>query len=292
MKPLLAHTYEPRLVSFPCYVQPKFNGIRALYQNGSFQSRDELPWNAGVLRHLSDQLLNLFDPSVVLDGELYYHGWPLQRINGAVAINRREPNEDTLEVDYMIYDQVNFTQPFDERFAFVSETLETHIPTAGLGSPRASTTMKATTLEEVDKFYAFCVDHKFEGIMYRLGDCPYTLPKQNEGMLRGNVRSRARMLSDKNNRTWHLIKRKDWQDGEFLITGLVEGEGKRQNMVGALELITRTGAPFRCGTGFTEDQAIRWWDNNALVVGHFAKIQFLVYSDDGIPMNNSLIQIL
>ena len=294
MKPLLAHTYEPRLVSFPCYVQPKFNGVRALYQNGAFQSRDELPWTPGVLNHLAVQLLELFGPEVVLDGELYHHGWPLQRINGAVAINRREPNEDTIQVDYFVYDQVRFDLPFVERFTEVSEKLKSIVPSPELGSPCAATTIQVETLEQVNKFYALCVDQKFEGIMYRLGDCPYTVPKQSTSItsLIGNPRSRARALSDKDNRTWHLIKRKDWQDNEFLITGLVEGEGKRTSMVGAIELIARNGKSFRCGTGFTEDEAIRWWDNQALIVGHFAKIQYLVLSSDGIPMNNSLIQIL
>lgn len=291
MKPLLAHTYESRLIYFPCYVQPKFNGIRALYQNGSFQSRDELPWNAGVLRHLSDQLLNLFDSSVVLDGELYHHGWPLQRINGAVAINRREPNEDTIQVDYFVYDQVRFDLPFGERFAEISAKLNTIEALVERGSPCAATTILVSDVATVNSFYAMCVDQKFEGIMYRLGDCPYTLPKQPLGTLRGG-RNNARALSDKNNRTWHLIKRKDWQDDEFLITGIVEGEGKRSSMVGAIELIARNGRSFRCGTGFTEDQAITWWNTPALIVGHFAKIQYLVLSDLGIPMNNSLIQIL
>lgn len=292
MKPLLAHTYEPRLVSFPCYIQPKFNGIRALYQNGSFQSRDELPWNPGVLAHLSKQLLELFPTTTVLDGELYYHGWPLQRINGAVAINRREPNSDTILVDYMVYDQVDFRRSFVDRFSEVSERLQGQGNLEGLGSPRASTTVEVSSIQEVDSFYAKCVAEKFEGIMYRLGDCPYTYPKQSQSPLLGNPLSRARALSDKNNRTWHLIKRKDWQDDEFLITGLIEGEGKRHGMVGALELRARNDETFYCGTGFTEDEAVRWWDNPHLVKGSYAKIQYLVLSDSGIPMNNSLIQII
>ena len=77
--------YEPHRVTYPCYVQPKLNGIRALYQNGNFQSRDQLPFPPGLLNHLSSPLQSAFDPSVILDGELYVHGWPLQRINAAVT---------------------------------------------------------------------------------------------------------------------------------------------------------------------------------------------------------------
>jgi len=292
MKPILAHVYEPRLVSFPCYVQPKFNGVRALYQNGMFQSRDEFPWNSDLLDHLAKPLLELFGPDVVLDGELYRHGWPLQRINGAIAVNRRERNEDTLQIDYIIYDQVKYNVPFIERFNEISELLNWHIPVAGLGAPRAATTLLAKSVKDVDSFYAMCVNEKFEGIMYRLGECPYTYPKQSHSPLIGNQLSRARALSDKNNRTWHLLKRKDWQDGEFKITGVIEGEGKRQHMTGALQLSTHDNQTFFCGTGFTESQAEAWFQHPETIIGRFAKIQFLVYSDAGIPMNNSLIHII
>jgi len=288
MKPILAHTYTPRLITFPCYVQPKFNGIRALYQNGCFQSRDELPWNPTVLAHLAQPLLELFGPATVLDGELYCHGWPLPRINGAIAINRLEPNADTIKVGYYVYDQVDYATSFVDRFAQVSEKIQA----AKSEIIFAATTMEAKNVVEVETFYALCVAQGFEGIMYRLGDCPYTQPKQAPSKLLGNRNSRAAFLSDKNNRTWHLIKRKDWQDAEFLIVGLVEGEGKRANMTGSIELQTASGKTFFCGTGFSESDAVRWWENRALVVGHWAKIQYLVLSPYGIPLNNSLIQIL
>jgi len=115
MKPLLAHIYEPRRVTYPCYLQPKLNGIRALYQGGHFQSRDQLPFPNGLLSHLAEPLLRLFGPEVILDGELYVHGWPLQRINAAVTPVRQQPTEDTLKVEYHVFDVVDFEKSFEER---------------------------------------------------------------------------------------------------------------------------------------------------------------------------------
>lgn len=273
MKPLLAHIYEPHRVSYPCYVQPKLNGVRALYQDGCFQSRDGIPWNSTVLRHLWEPLKSVFDPSIVLDGELYVHGWPLQRINGAVTPVRNAPNEDTIRVEYHIFDVVSFTKPFIERIKILPREV------------CQVSTFEALSAGHVDFYYNEFVKSGYEGLIYRLGDCPYTLPKQINPQ-----RTRLKYLSDQNNRVWHLLKRKDWQDDEFEIISVEEGEGKRSNMVGALVMKTRAGKVFKTGTGLSDGEAIEYFQNPPL--GRFAKIKFLVYSDEGIPMNSSIIAIL
>lgn len=276
MKPLLAHIYSDSRwdENTPCYVQPKLNGVRALYQNGHFQSRDEMPWNDGVLAHLAEPLKQIFDPFTILDGELYVHGWPLQRINGAIAINRKEPNEETVQVEYHIFDRVNYFLPFHERRLQLLEKVGLLIHPWIKLVP----TMRSRTKSESDLHYSRFVANSYEGMMYRLGDCPYTKPSAGRG------------VSDKNNRTWHLLKRKDWQDDEFTIIDTEEGEGKRRNMVGALILETHAGKRFRSGTGLSDGEAVHMWEHSP--VGRKAKIKFLVYSNDGIPMNSSILCIL
>lgn len=170
MKPLLAHVYSPHRVTYPCYVQPKLNGIRALYQNGRFQSRDQQPFPPGLLQHLAEPLSNIFDPSVILDGELYVHGWPLQRINGAVTPIRQEANEDTVKIEYHVFDTVDFTKSFEERFvkAFL----------LGGGLIQKVLTKFVLNEDEANILYATWVSQGYEGCIYRLGTCPYTIPKQ------------------------------------------------------------------------------------------------------------------
>jgi len=78
MIPMLAKTLGPKFSSYPCYVQPKLNGVRALYQRGqdtfwTFQSRDEKTWKTEVLAHIGNELCSLELGSVILDGELYVH---------------------------------------------------------------------------------------------------------------------------------------------------------------------------------------------------------------------------
>jgi ATP-dependent DNA ligase len=305
MKPLLAHTYEPHRISYPCYVQPKLNGIRALYQNGRFQSRDGIPFSAGLLDHIAKPLLGLFSHETILDGELYVHGWPLQRINGAVTPVRQTPIEDTLQVQYHIFDKVNYNLPFIERYEAVYTT-----PAVAFGVE----TKLVNSAAEADALYAYWVAAGYEGMMYRLGDCPYTVPKQEfnkqdfgrwtERFHHSNPRSR--FLSDKDNRAWHLIKRKDWQDDEFKCFGVIEGEGKYAGSLGALQCYAtgqakhykeagpfttmETLLPFSVGSGLTDSERNHYWQNPP--INRLIKVKYLCLSSDGIPLNPTILTIL
>ena len=305
MKPLLAHIYEPHRVTYPCYVQPKLNGIRALYQNGHFQSRDQLPFPSGLLQHLVTPLLSVFDPSVILDGELYVHGWPLQRINAAVTPVRQRPTEDTLKVEYHVFDVVDFGKEFSRRFVnteldhlrdiffnfrgkFVCQGV-TKVPT-----------WHAKNEEKANEWYADFVSLGYEGMMYRLGDCPYTVPKQPAEygpkgstwkVLDNNSNKwRTPFLSDKNNRCWHLLKRKDWQDDEYNCVGVQEGEGKYKGMTGAFICLTPEGKTFTVGSGVTDSERIHYWEHPP--INQLIKVKYLVLSSDGIPLNPTILAVL
>lgn len=282
---MLAHVYRPDL--WPrdnkVFVQPKLNGVRALYQNGNFQSRDEIPWPPGKLQHIADVLKEVFSPQLILDGELYVHGWLLQRINQAVAVNSPKISEDTLKVQFHIFDRVGYTSSFWNRFEIVWNEREfltkTHVSVV-------NTTLVANQTE-ADQFFITQSKLGYEGIMYRLGDCPYTTPKQ--------PRYGNKFFSDKNNRTWHLLKRKGWLDGEFECVGIEEGEGKRSGMVGAF--LCRTGSlvmdpTFKVGSGLDEADAKRYFENPTEAVGHLIKVKYLCLTRDGKPFNPTVMAVL
>ena len=288
MKPMLAHVWEPHRVTYPCYVQPKFNGVRALYQNGRFQSREEIPWGEKVLAHIAEDLKKQFGEGTVLDGELYRHGWPLQKIAGAVSVARSEPSEDTLGIQYMIFDRVDFNKSFEDRFPYAPGSIE----------PNFSIAMTKLCPDEpsVNSFYSHMVAQGFEGIMYRLGDCPYTVPKQERDGAApyDNIATRGRFLSDKNNRTWHLLKRKAWQDGEYEVVSIEEGVGKRQGKVGAFKcgVLGHVAKFFRVGSGLSDHEASHYFLHPELVLGRKIKVKFLTLTEDGIPFNPTFEQLL
>lgn len=282
MKPLLAHIYEPHRVSYPCYVQPKLNGIRALYQDGHFQSRDEVPFPTGLLDHLAQPLRATFGPEVILDGELYVHGWPLQRINAAVTPVRQTPTEDTLLVEYHVFDVVDFGKSFIDRQTILHPLFH------NIGQIRKVETVSVTE-HSADLLYAKWVSQGYEGMMYRLGRCPYTVPKQPVGN-RAAMSARTPFLSDKSNRCWHLLKRKDWQDDEFRCVGWNYGEGKYANMVGALICITPQGKQFTVSSGLTDEQRRNFVKTPP--TSKLIKVRYLMFSTEGLPLNPTIECIL
>jgi DNA ligase-1 len=283
MKPLLAHQYEPHRINYNerVWLQPKLNGVRALSQGGFFQSRDELPWEPGVLQHLSAFMRDAFPSDWVLDGELYVHGWPLQRINGAIAVNRKNGRDDSSQVEYHIFDRVSWQQNFEERFF-------TMMQYKGLFSSDTPVKIVETVLvsseDDANDFYATQVARGYEGIMYRLGDCPYTRPKQEGGS------GRSKFLSDKNNRVWHMLKRKDWHDDEFECIGVDEGLGKRAGKAGALVCKLSNGKTFGVGSGLTDAEAEHYLSDPP--VGRKIRVKYLCLTSDGIPFNPTVIAVL
>lgn len=290
MKPLLAHIYEPHRVDYSSgvWLQDKLNGVRALSQDGYFQSRDELPWPKDMLAHLSNWMKQMFPSDWILDGELYVHGWPLQRINQAVAVNAtvRGANEDTPKVEYHIFDRVSYNLTFEERYW---NMVVSKMGLIGNGIPiKFVRTVKVYNEWDANDFYTTAINKKYEGIMYRIGSCTYTRPKQERVGISTNRRSRY--LSDKHNRVWHMLKRKDWQDNEFVCVRVEEGEGKRRGMVGAFICEAGGGHFFGVGSGLTEQEATHYYEHPP--VGQRIKVKYLCLTSDGIPFNPTVIAVL
>lgn len=300
IRPLLAHIYDPARVTYPCHVQPKLNGIRALYQNGRFQSRDLIPFPANLLKHLAEPLRQTFSPEVILDGELYVHGWPLQRINAAVTPVRQQPTEDTFNVAYHIFDVVDYTKSFEERVTILKSADDKRSFQLNWF---AVPTWQVPNETNANGMYSHFVGQNYEGMMYRLGDCPYTVPKQEKSTLQnwvhdkinkegfGTLKTKSKFLSDKDNRCWLLLKRKDWQDDEFECYGVEEGEGKLHGTLGAIvyrhkdgrDLFDKFGKRPTVGSGLTDSQRHYYWQNPP--IGKLIKVKYLVLSKDGIPLN-------
>lgn len=301
---MLARTLGPKFSQWPAYVQPKLNGIRALYQNGTFQSRDEKVWKYNVLAHITKEFQDsnidfvLGNPPgqriLILDGELYFHSWRLQRINSAIAVNRHDPTHDTLSVEFHVFDVVNPKLPFSERYLPIANLLRE----ANLPHIRAVDTTMVHDREQLERYFELCVRDGFEGAMVR----PDGMYEFGEHMGRGGTLTQYRSKT--------LWKYKSWEDGEFVCVGTTQGEGKADIGVGAL-VLSRTGADqlkrdwsledviqfsmrpnesFKVGTGLTDEDRIAFAENPP--IGKLVKIRYLCLTEDGIPFNPSFLAVL
>jgi len=82
-------------IKFPCYGQPKINGVRcfAIFENDKVVLKSKSGLVYSVLEHIEEELKPLFihfistypNKEIILDGELYIHGYILSDIKSAVT---------------------------------------------------------------------------------------------------------------------------------------------------------------------------------------------------------------
>lgn len=269
MKPMLAKKYneQKHKLDYPLFVQPKLNGVRALYSQGQFQSRDEHLWRDECLQYQRLSLRGLPN-NVILDGELYRHGWSLQKINSSVSVNRLEDNALTHEVRYCIFDCVittDLSMPFGERFQYLKAIKDD----MGLALHLVSTHYVRSELE-TEPLYRMYKEQDYEGLMYRQ-NAPYGI----EGH-----------CGNKENRWDILLKRKEWLDEDCEIIGIELGSGKYADCVGSLVLVFENGQEFTAGSGLSDSERRRFLDNPP--IGRLAKIKYEMLSDSGVPLKPTI----
>jgi hypothetical protein len=155
MKPMLPSRYARSRITYPCYIQPKVHGTRALYQLGQFQFCDQLP-DADVsdpfLSQLGNALKKIFPAKVILDGVLTEEG-------------------------YQVFDVVDFRRPFASRFTVPASILT---DTQYLHPARPVETHRILSEEPVKYFYEKWLRAGHQGLIYRLNNCPYICGKSKD----------------------------------------------------------------------------------------------------------------
>lgn len=262
---MLAKNYRDQKskVTYPCYVQPKLNGIRALCHRDQFQSRDQHFWNPSVLEHLHHY--SILDTNVVFDGELYVHGWSLQQINSAIAVNRIAPTERTPQVEYHIFDCIllnDRSAPFSER----SRYLAWWYKECTNDKLKLVDTHRVTSEQEASALYSHFKHQEYEGMMYRL-DTPYGLES---------------LCGNKENRWDCLLKRKEFIDWEGTVQGIEEST-INPGTVGSLVFTFDNGNEFSAGSGLKHEQKHRFFSDPP--IGKRARLAYLMLSDSGTPLN-------
>ena len=203
--PMVAHPFDDahqKHLHYPCYVQPKLDGVRmmAALSNDStdvsLYSRTGKPFSH-LLQRFRQALLDLrLPPGTVLDGELYLHGVGFQPI---VSMAKNKSTVAThCKLQYHVYDVV-LDVGYEDRLQFLSS-----IQIAGNRVVVLVDTVVATNLTDVKRLLANFEKQGYEGIMLRDRNGPYATGK------RSNT----------------LLKLKSFQDAEFLIVGVEEAGGK------------------------------------------------------------------
>ncbi|AGR48050.2 DNA ligase [Sinorhizobium phage phiM7] len=216
-QPMLAEKWKDRKptwgATFPLWSQPKLDGCRAVSTYDALKSREgEAFITPTKIIKIMKRLHEIY-PSYVFDGELYNHKYRNDFEKIVSLIRKQKPTEAHIEecnekIEYHIYDMFDRNRPdlpFSERFAILQGILHDFDERIVLVE-----TKLVHNEEELDALYGEYLENEFEGQMVRV-DGPYEMRRSKT-----------------------LLKRKEFEDAEFQIESVEEGEG---NWSGALKVV-------------------------------------------------------
>jgi len=249
--PMLAHKFSDRKhnVTFPCFVQPKLDGMRMLFNGERAWSRG----NKEILPSVIDHLL-CKTQGYILDGELILPGnGPLQDTMSA-AKKFRPGISDQLQ--YWVYDIVDPTKTYAER----KKILE------GLHSDFKNPSIILTpTFGCISETGVHILHEQFIGSGY-------------EGTMIRNSAGKYEI----GHRSPSLLKLKNFQDSEFKIVGFEQGEG---SFSGAMIFVceSSSGKTFNVLPKGTMEYRQSLWDDRETLVNKYLTVQYQTLTNDGIP---------
>jgi DNA ligase-1 len=218
LKPMLANEFDmekEKSVSFPVFIQPKLDGVRCLiYKNNNqivFQSRQNTIYEE--FEHLVPELQHLMSrftdqEGLILDGELYTHGMPFEKITSMVRSSKGK-RKNIEELDYHVYDcfysgDANLSKnqmPYGERYQVLKGAFGQTIYSK-LILVETNTANSKRDIEDFHTHYTNLIN-PYEGVMIRTPNGSY----KQQG------------------RSKDLQKYKKFMDEEFEVVGHHEGTG-------------------------------------------------------------------
>jgi ATP-dependent DNA ligase len=269
--PMLADTWEPTSktkrkidITFPCFVQPKLDGIRCL----SYVKNNEIVNQSRQLKyfknldHINDELKVIFSsfPNVVLDGELYNHDIVFNQIAGIVKKEKLKPEDrEKLEhIQYHIYDCFlpNENKTAIERFDMILKIKNT----IKFKYIKFVNTYFCPCKDDVaNKFHPAFIEEKYEGLILRNKDAPYEFT-----------------------RTKNLQKFKTFSDDEFEIIGFKQGEGHDDGTV-IWKCKAKNGKEFDVRPVGTVKERSELYKNGDKYIGKMLTVTYQELSEFGVP---------
>jgi hypothetical protein len=247
--PMLAQKFTERkhTLTWPVYVQPKYNGMRMLYDGKKAWSRGGKLMIPEVIQHLQ------FDTKgCIVDGELILPGNQLLQETMKAAKKYRPGVSDKLT--YVVYDVVD-SKIFSHRYYEIVVCLDK--PLQVLLAP----TYVALNEEEIIKFHKQFVQQGYEGIIVR---------NNNEGYCIGQ-------------RSNQLQKYKTFVDAEFRIVNVLEGEGSYKGCA-RFECDNGEGRTFFCNPEGTLEYKKELWFKRESLLNKWLTIRYQELSKENVPL--------
>jgi len=314
--PMLAQTFDPadleagskkkRVIKFPCFVQPKLDGLRCV----SYATRAEnefvvclqsrtgafftgLPHIAAALRPYLSQ-----HPSIVIDGELYTDQMPFEELAGLI----KKKKITTADIErlkkvkyhvYDIYDHMRHDMPFVERIDLLSAAVrrcgcvanDTHSASASSlsgvvsggrvlrsNTEAGAASAAATSVVVLVRTEKIAVLSEFRRLFAEFVESGYEgiMLRNAAGVYRANYRSND------------LQKYKEFMEDEYRIIGFTQGEGRDAGAVIWL-CETADGKDFTVRPRGTMEQRRAWFSNGESYIGKNLTVVYQELTEEGKP---------
>jgi DNA ligase-1 len=251
---MLAHDYHKRGkdIKFPCFVQPKLDGVRCIFKNGVLTSRQ-----GKVFPNMDHIAQDLKDVDLVLDGELYSNTLNFQQFVGLVRKKKHNDAEKQLlrQVKFHVYDCVN-DKPFSERNEAINELFSKRL--YAFSEPLLTEECKSK--EDLKKFHDKYVADGKEGLIIRNKDGLYQLAARSKD----------------------LQKYKEFEDAEYKVTGFTDGEGSEKGLVIWI-CETSAGKSFHVRPRGTHEARAEIFNEAKDYVGKSLTVRYQELTEEGIP---------
>jgi DNA ligase-1 len=259
VEPMLAKNYEDYKdsIKFPVFSQPKLDGIRCVVTKDGMFTRNGKRIES--CPHIFNQLQKFFEeqPSLIFDGELYNHDLKHDFNKITSLVKKTKPTTSDIKeseslVEYWIYDVVDTIKTFKERI----EWIEQHVFGKDCDAIKSVPTAYLLTQQELDAHYESCTEHGYEGQMIRLN------------------------TKYENKRSKNLLKRKDFQDKEYTILDIIEGEGNKTGMAGAMVFENELGIRFNSNIKGSREFLKEIWKEKIRLIGEQATVKYFNLTPD------------
>ena len=259
--PMLAHSYEKhsKKVRFPCYVQPKLDGVRMLCDTKRCFSRTGKAFDAVPMRRITDALCRL-DPGLLkdvawFDGELFSTELMFEDIVGACRTSVVHDESKHTQLQYHVYDIVTKNTKLDyearykilQNIAFDSSVV------------RLVPCEQAVSEDDVYRAHDRYVSERYEGIMIRNKSGGY-----------------------KPSRSYDLQKYKCFVDHEFEITDVKEAVGNDAGTA-ILRCKTNESSFFWVRPKGSREYRASLLSNARCIVGKTLTVRYQNLTDKGVP---------
>ena len=216
---LLAQEYKTGLDVTQYLISEKYDGVRAIWDGKTLQTRQGNTINAPVW--FTKDL-----PATALDGELWLGRGQFDALSGAV---RKDLAVDAQwqKITYHIFELPNATGTFETRAKRIVEIVKN----ANLPHLKAVAQFRVKDEAELNLRLKQMVKNGGEGLMLHRADAEYIT-----------------------GRNAALIKLKPLFDAEATVISHSAGKGKYKGKLGALVVETPDGIRFKLGTGLTDAQ--------------------------------------